>query len=237
MNNKIVKYSIVTVTVLVLLFLVLDSVLINWNGSDAYDADNEEEHDNIRVAAVGDSITYGSGLSPEDTYPRTLEALLGEDYWVQNFGVRSHTAMKSADLPYVNSAEYQESLRFAPDITLIMLGSNDSKNTNWKGPGQFKAEFESLIDSYVDINPNTKIYLMTPPKAFNTPESKGQIDNNNVEEIVQVVKDLAEERAYELIDINQLTQGNSQWFEADSIHPDKAGAHSIAEEAYHHITR
>ena len=41
-----------------------------------------------RVACIGDSITYGTGLSNRATqaYPARLQALLGEDYEVRNFG-------------------------------------------------------------------------------------------------------------------------------------------------------
>jgi lysophospholipase L1-like esterase len=231
MSKKTIKWLLISMALIILL-LVSGSIFINWNHSDAYDVNRSKANGEIKIAAIGDSITYGSGLSPEETYPRDLSELLGDKYWVQNFGVRRHTAMSSADLPYVKSEEYQESLRFSPDIALIMLGSNDSKNTNWQGPAKFKEEFEVLIDSYVSNNPDTKIYLMTPPKAFNIPESEGQIDNDNVNEIVQVVKDLANERSYEMIDINQLSQGNEQWFTKDNIHPDKEGAAAIAETVY-----
>lgn len=42
----------------------------------------------IKVACVGNSITYGTGLSDRATqsYPVKLQKLLGERYEVENFG-------------------------------------------------------------------------------------------------------------------------------------------------------
>ena len=42
----------------------------------------------IKVACVGNSITYGTGLSDRVTqsYPVKLQKLLGERYEVENFG-------------------------------------------------------------------------------------------------------------------------------------------------------
>ncbi|MBQ1981243.1 MAG: hypothetical protein II226_08155, partial [Alistipes sp.] len=43
----------------------------------------------IKVACVGNSITYGAGINnnQQNSYPSQLQALLGEKYEVKNFGV------------------------------------------------------------------------------------------------------------------------------------------------------
>ena len=55
-----------------------------------------------RVACVGDSITYGSGIKGRETksYPAQLAGMLGEDYVVKNFGVSGATMLKKGDKPY-----------------------------------------------------------------------------------------------------------------------------------------
>lgn len=236
MNRKKFKVTLISVLIIALLLLITGTILINWDDSeDEYNASGGS-NDEIRVAAVGDSITYGYGLSfMEDSYPEELSELLGDNYRVENFGVNNHAAMKSSDYPYPDTEEYQESLDFNPDIALIMLGTNDSKNTNWNGNEQFREEYEELIDTYADNNPETEIYLMTPPKAFNEPQYEGDINNENVNEIVQITEEVADERGYEVIDINQLSRGNSEWFE-DTIHPNGDGTESIAEEVYKHLS-
>ena len=49
----------------------------------------------VRVACVGDSITYGHGIKDRenDAYPGLLSSLLGEKYDVRNFGVSGSTTM------------------------------------------------------------------------------------------------------------------------------------------------
>lgn len=237
MIKSIAKWGVISLSILVFISIVF-LLVANINDTDSYD-ENAGDHDDIKIAAVGDSITYGYGNAFEDmtdnAYPQHLAELLGDGYWVENFGVNNRAAMQSADHPYTDTDEYQKSLEFNPDIALIMLGTNDSKNINWQGREQFKEEYEELVDAYADNNPDTAIHLMTPPKAFNEPGFEGDIDNNNVDEITEVVEEVAEERNFGLIDINALTQGNPQWFDADDIHPDSEGAKSIAEEVHEHL--
>lgn len=45
----------------------------------------------IKVACVGESLTYGAGHT-ESAYPLVLQSLLGEEYEVKNFGAGGRTA-------------------------------------------------------------------------------------------------------------------------------------------------
>ena len=56
----------------------------------------------IKVACIGNSITYGSGISdrPRDSYPSQLARMLGEKWEVRNFGVGGRTLLKKGDNPY-----------------------------------------------------------------------------------------------------------------------------------------
>ncbi len=56
-----------------------------------------------------------------------------------------------------------------------------------------------------------------------------------VDIIVEVIKEIADEKEYELIDINKITAYNFSWFVKDNVHPDKEGALSIAKEIFKHI--
>lgn len=86
----------------------------------------------IKVAAVGNSITYGAGIENRDvnSYPAQLQRALGDGYEVRNFGVSARTLMSVGNLPYVNEPQYKASLDFAPDVVLIKLGTNDVKEVN-----------------------------------------------------------------------------------------------------------
>ena len=62
----------------------------------------------VRVACVGDSITFGHGIKDRenDAYPGVLRSLLGEKYDVRNFGVSGSTTMMETDMPYMNEQAY-----------------------------------------------------------------------------------------------------------------------------------
>ena len=64
----------------------------------------------VRVACVGDSITYGHGIKDRlhDAYPGVLSSMLGEKYDVRNFGVSGTTTMMGTDMPYMNEQAYKD---------------------------------------------------------------------------------------------------------------------------------
>lgn len=68
----------------------------------------------IKVACVGNSITYGAGISnrEKNSYPAQLQYYLGEGYEVRNFGSNGATAQSDGDYPYVCTEVYSESKNF-----------------------------------------------------------------------------------------------------------------------------
>lgn len=108
----------------------------------------------IKVACVGNSITYGAGISnrEKNSYPAQLQYYLGDDYEVRNFGSNGATAQSDGDYPYVRTGVYGESKNFLPDIVLIKLGTNDTKPQNWKDEKHFMEEYQTLIDTYRSLD-------------------------------------------------------------------------------------
>lgn len=190
----------------------------------------------VRVACVGDSITYGHGISSrsENSYPAQLGSLLGEGYQVENFGSPGSTVQTDTDQPFRENALYQQSLEYDADIVVLMMGTNDSKSYNWKDEVTFREDLETLLDSYDDAS---KVYLCTPASAFflwgnQGPETGFDIRPAQVDSIAEIVRQVAEERNLPLIDIHSLTASYPQWFREDGVHPDKAGARAIAQAVY-----
>jgi lysophospholipase L1-like esterase len=62
----------------------------------------------IKVACVGNSITFGAGLADrtKDSYPAVLGRILGNGYEVGNFGVSGRTALRKGGLSYWNEQDY-----------------------------------------------------------------------------------------------------------------------------------
>ena len=56
----------------------------------------------IRVACVGNSVTYGLGISNREqyAYPVQLQQLLGDNYEVGNFGHSGATLLRIGHKPY-----------------------------------------------------------------------------------------------------------------------------------------
>src|SRR5438309_1365900 len=76
-----------------------------------------------KLACIGDSITYGSGIKDRahDSYPAQLAKMLGDKFNVRNFGVSGATLLKAGDRPYSKTKQYQPALDFAADVVVIML--------------------------------------------------------------------------------------------------------------------
>lgn len=240
------KKGIKTLAIVLAVILVLGVCGFSYlflNGLSGLHMNKKAEENQIKVACVGDSITYGHGVTPwhKNNYPTVLQKLLGDGYNVQNFGVSCTTAHSTGDQPYIETDIYKQSIEYNADIIIFMLGSNDSKPENWTDSETFKKEYLALLDTYITEENSPEIYLGIPAKAFYEDESQTQgittydIQPNLIDEIAKIVKEIAAERGYKYIDIYSLTAENSQWFEADFVHPNADGAAAIANKVSENI--
>ncbi len=237
-NGKLSKIAkiIISAAVAVSVVAAAGIYVLYSNGYSGRYTKNEAEKNQIKVACVGDSITYGHGISnwQKNNYPAVLDKILGDDYCAVNFGVSGAAAQSNSDQPYVLTKRYRQSLDFKADIVVLMLGSNDSKPENWKDVHQFEKHYNELIDSYFANGQNPLVFLCTPAAPFYTDNKNSglmnfDISGEQVDEISNAVKEIAKERGLRLIDVNSLTQQHPEWFKKDGIHPDAAGAAAIAQ--------
>ena len=184
----------------------------------------------IKVACVGNSITYGAGISnrEKNSYPAQLQYYLGEGYEVRNFGSNGATAQSDGDYPYVCTEVYSESKKFLPDIVLIKLGTNDTKPQNWKSKKHFMDAYQTLIDTYRSLDSHPQVILLTPVRCFLT--EKNTISPRIIEEEVRpTVERLAYDNELGIINLHNLF-GN-QWEQSimpDRLHPSSIGAGAMA---------
>ena len=200
---------------------------------------NEPQDGQIKVACVGDSITYGYGIKDwtENAYPVVLGKLLGDKYCVNNFGYTGRTVQADGNKPFTKEKLYQKSLDFRPDIVVLLLGSNDSKSCNWKGIEKFKADYSEIIDSYIALDSKPEVYILTPPPVF--PNRQGKIpydlDAGLISgDITLAAKQLAQEKGLTLSDMNSVFDGKSDLF-SDGAHPAAEGAKLLAETVWNEI--
>lgn len=179
----------------------------------------------IRIACVGDSITQGAR-----SYPSFLQALLGEDYQVLNYGHSGRTLVKKGDNPYWKSALFQPSREASPAFVLVMLGTNDSKPQNWSAP-DFEEQLHELLEIYRGLPCQPEVYLLTPPAVFfrkGKKEAIFKVDPMVMEnEIVPIVRRVAGQTASPLVEIFSATQGHPEYF-SEGVHPNAAGSKVIA---------
>lgn len=243
MKRKGFKTLVIILAVILTLGIGVFSFLF-INGLSGLHFKNEFSEGQIKVACVGDSITYGHGVTPwhKNNYPAVLQNLLGDSYNVQNFGVSGTTAQSTGDQPYIETEVYKESINYNADILIFMLGSNDSKPENWADVETFKKEYLALLDTYITDEDSPKIYLGIPAKAFYDDENQTSgptnydIQDDIVKKIGDVIKEIAAESGYKYIDIYELASQHSEWFAKDNIHPNSDGAKAIAEEIYKFVT-
>ena len=233
--TKIKKTIIIIAAIVLALVLIGLWVLFN-NGLLGVHFHKEAKEGQIKVACVGDSITYGHGISEwlHYNYPAQLQDMLGDKYHVENFGHSGRTLSDNGDKPYTKSEQFKLSLEYDADIVVIMLGTNDTKPQNWTDINTFADEYDEFIKLYRENNPDVRIIICTPANAF---FPKGQKDGKtnfdiqpkHITEISYRLRLLALARGCELVDIYDLTRNHKEWFEADNVHPDADGANAIAE--------
>jgi lysophospholipase L1-like esterase len=180
-----------------------------------------------KIACVGDSITYGYGLSDPGTqsYPSILQGLVGSEHQVSNFGVSGATLLRSGDRPYWQEAQFGASDSFAPDIVVVMLGTNDSKPENWSNKAMFAVDYHDLIDHYRALG--AVVYVATPPPVF--AQGAFSISPTVVaEEVTPLVEQIATEAQTPLIEVFDALSGQDALF-PDTVHPNAEGARLLAE--------
>ncbi len=201
----------------------------------------------IKVACVGDSITYGARLDDREkySYPAQLQLLLGESSSVENFGVGSCTLIRKGS-PSVWD-ELSKIKETNPDVVVISLGTNDTCGMGtcgdrkcWEFKDEFEEDYRDLIDELSKLSTRPQIFICAPsPMVLETPG----LDNERVEGLtirkprlkvlIDIVKKVAEEKNVEFIDLNTPLDHKPELFtEKDGVHPNKAGYLEIAELVY-----
>ncbi len=200
----------------------------------------------VRVACIGNSITDGHGIDMRTKYgyPAQLQTMLGDGYWVKNFGVSARTMLNKGDFPYMNELAWRDALAFKPDVVIIKLGTNDSKPENWQYGADFKKDLQQMITTLRPdlvqpvskkkgkkakaVQPvGPKIYLCTPIPAF---KSTWNINDKVItDEIIPIQQEVAKQYGLQIIDLHTLYANEGDKMLDDGIHPDEKGAKKMAE--------
>ena len=233
MNGK--RRRRITAAVIIAGALCICFLLVVYKGGTNIRCHTKPFSGQVKVACVGDSITYGTRIFNPffNSYPSQLSRMLGWEYHVGNYGNSGKTLSDETKESYRDTQEYKDSLAYAPDIVVIMLGTNDTKTEYWNGPEAYKEQYREFLEAYMELESEPEIYLCTPACVYREkePESasfKYGITDGKVLEECQAVRDLAEEMNLHLIDIHTATAGHEEWYDEDGLHPNRKGAAVIA---------
>lgn len=206
----------------------------------------------IKVACIGDSITYGARLEDRDkhSYPAQLQVLLGADYTVQNFGIGSCTLIRKGkpnvwtQLTKISEAN--------PDIIIISLGTNDTCGMGtcgdrkcWEYKDEYEGDYRDLIDFLKELPSKPQIWICAPsPMVLETPELSFErvegltVRKPRLQELIGYVKKVAKDKNVGFIDLNTPFSHKPELFtEKDGVHPNRKGYYAIAELVYQEIEK
>lgn len=127
------------VYILLLLFVIV-------GGSFIGAANRQLQKQRIKLACVGNSITFGTGTPDPGicSYPAQLRDILDSIiYEIRKFGHPGATVLDKGHNPFIKTPEHAALLEFAPDIAVIHIGINDTDPRNWPN---YNDEF---VDDYL----------------------------------------------------------------------------------------
>ncbi len=153
--------------------------------------------------------------------------MLGAEYKIGNFGVSGSAVLTNSDIPYISQPAFLKAKAFQPSIVLILLGTNDAKESTFRSGVNFTVDYKKLIYEYQSLESNPEIWLVTPPPIF---ANNLCLSNANLERgIISSIEQIAAELNLPLVDINTVLAKYPEYF-GDGIHPNRDGAMLIASE-------
>lgn len=181
----------------------------------------------VKVACVGDSITFGAGVEDREKncYPAKLGEYLGSTYEVRNFGRSGATLQKAGDVPYWTTEEFTAATAFQPDVVLIKLGTNDTKPQNWHGVPEFTKDLRALLDHFKGLKSHPQVWVCTPVPVFH--DNWGINDATLNSGVIPSIMDECGRRKVPVIDLNDALTGKKAMF-PDGVHPNAIGAELMA---------
>ena len=183
---------------------------------------------NRRIACVGNSITYGYDLWVEkESYPVQLDSLLPAADTVGNFGVSGKTMIRAVGDAYWGQTAFLNARAFLPSQVVIELGTNDSKDYIWTWYKQnFATDYRAMIDTFRILSSRPEVWVTLQPRVNNP--SWGMYDTTIDRHVNPLILQVALEKGAPVIDLHAAMSGHPEWFQADSVHPNAAGAKALA---------
>lgn len=198
-----------------------------------------ESSNTVRIACLGDSLTSDETW-PNDAYTMFLSDILSEytgkdglKYEVKNFGTNGSTITGFGNRKKYGCVfsldRYKKSLKYKPNIVVIMLGSNDA--VGWEyAKASYESLYKELMNSYRKVNKDVKFIVATSPPHNNADYGKANLE----EYVVPLQRKIASESKNAcLLDVfkefNEGSEPLSIYLREDKMHLSKEGGQKLAE--------
>lgn len=211
-------------------FLIIFMLLVCGSTFPA-SAQKSTQKEKIKVACVGNSITYGYGIKNRDSlsYPAQLQRMMGNKYEVRNFGVSGRTLLKKGDHPYWKEKAFLDAQQWNPNVIIIMLGTNDTKPWNWKYGNEFASDYADLLEAFKKLPAHAQIWAALPVPVFK--HNKYQIRDSILKIEIPIIRQVAQKEDVHIMNLNKALKPYGKYF-FDGVHPDKTGAYYLAKAVY-----
>jgi len=172
-----------------------------------------------KILALGDSLTAGLGVNPEESYPAKLQTLLQENGYAYEV-VNAWASWDTSDGLRERASLY---LAEKPDLVLIVIGGNDGlralPTTN------LEENILKIVDLYESAG--VKVVLAGMDVPLNLGETYRK-------DFLQVYKDVAEKRKHVVLYdfFLEWVTGDPILNQADQMHPNPAGYDTIVKKLY-----
>ena len=173
------------------------------------------------IAALGDSLTAGLGVSPEEAYPAVLEARLrreGFEYRVINAGVSGDTS--AGGLRRIDWV-----LKLRPDVVIVALGANDG--LRGQAPDVLRDNLTRIIERARAAGARVLLAGMRVPPNYGDEYARA---------FAAVYASVARATGVPLAPfLLDGVAGDPRLNQADGIHPTAEGQRVIAEHLWPHL--
>ena len=170
------------------------------------------------VVALGDSITYGAGLSRGHDYPSQLSELVSAPVW--NAGVSGD---KAAD---AHARLAPLLARYRPKAVVVLIGTNDAGIFSPATPlPAFTESLEAIIYDIRGVPATPLVCSLLPVDAASLADDG--LSARRWDDYDSAVRDVAEATATSLVDLHRANQGRLDLF-LDGLHPNRQGSAVIA---------
>jgi acyl-CoA thioesterase-1 len=173
------------------------------------------------IAVLGDSLTAGLGVAPDEAYPALLEARLRQedyDYRVINAGVSGDTSSGG-----VRRVDWV--LRLRPEIVIVALGANDG--LRGQPLPQLFTNLVAIVQKAQRAGARVLLAGMRVPPNYGTGYAR---------DFAAVFPDVARRMNVPLVPF--LLEGVAaevRFNQSDGIHPNAEGQRKIAEHLWPHL--